>query len=142
PTSIVRKSGMRRSVGSSKLHIPTFLPRSGGNVAKRSERQWGGSRRLPPSAKRAGARLAAFPLRGKGYGARQNEGERAMEIKDRIVVVTGAASGIGRALAQRFAKDGAKKVICSDINAEGVKAVAAEVGGRAFVTDVSKEDDI
>jgi NAD(P)-dependent dehydrogenase (short-subunit alcohol dehydrogenase family) len=65
-----------------------------------------------------------------------------MEIKDRIVVVTGAASGIGRALAQRFAKDGAKKVICSDINAEGVKAVAAEVGGRAFVTDVSKEDDI
>ena len=47
-----------------------------------------------------------------------------MEIKDRIVVVTGAASGIGRALAQRFAKDGAKKVICSDINADGVKAVA------------------
>ena len=65
-----------------------------------------------------------------------------MEIKDRIVVVTGAASGIGRALAQRFAKDGAKKVICSDINAEGVKAVADEIGGRAFVTDVSKEDDI
>ncbi len=65
-----------------------------------------------------------------------------MEIKDRIVVVTGAASGIGRALAQRFAKDGARRVICSDINAEGVKAVAAEVGGRAFVTDVSKEDDI
>ena len=65
-----------------------------------------------------------------------------MEIKDRIVVVTGAASGIGRALAQRFAKDGAKKVICSDINAEGVKAVAAEVGGRAFVTNVGKEADI
>ena len=65
-----------------------------------------------------------------------------MEIKDRIVVVTGAASGIGRALAQRFARDGAKRVICSDINGEGVKAVAAEVGGRAFVTDVSKEDDI
>ncbi|MEJ0064614.1 MAG: SDR family NAD(P)-dependent oxidoreductase [Caulobacteraceae bacterium] len=65
-----------------------------------------------------------------------------MEIKDRIVVVTGAASGIGRALAQRFAKDGAKKVICSDINADGVKAVAAEVGGRAFTTNVAVEDDI
>jgi len=65
-----------------------------------------------------------------------------MEIKDRIVVVTGAASGIGRALAQRFAKDGAKKVICSDINADGVKAVAAEIGGRAFVTNVAKEADI
>ena len=65
-----------------------------------------------------------------------------MEIKDRIVVVTGAASGIGRALAQRFAKEGARKVICSDINADGVKAVAAEVGGRAFVTNVAKEADI
>jgi NAD(P)-dependent dehydrogenase (short-subunit alcohol dehydrogenase family) len=65
-----------------------------------------------------------------------------MEIKDRIVVVTGAASGIGRALAQRFAKEGARRVICSDINADGVKAVAAEIGGRAFVANVGKEADI
>jgi NAD(P)-dependent dehydrogenase (short-subunit alcohol dehydrogenase family) len=65
-----------------------------------------------------------------------------MEIKDRIVVVTGAASGIGRALAQRFAKEGARLVVCSDINAEGVKATADAVGGIAFVTDVSKEADI
>ena len=65
-----------------------------------------------------------------------------MEVRDRIVVVTGAASGIGRALAQRFATEGAKRVICSDINADGVKAVAAEIGGRAFVTNVGKEEDI
>jgi len=65
-----------------------------------------------------------------------------MHIQDKIVVVTGAASGIGRALAQRFAKEGAKKVICSDINAEGVRAVAAEVGGIAFTTNVAKEEDI
>ena len=65
-----------------------------------------------------------------------------MEIKDRIVVVTGAASGIGRALAQRFAKEGAKKVICADINGEGAKATADAIGGRAFTTDVSKEADI
>jgi NAD(P)-dependent dehydrogenase (short-subunit alcohol dehydrogenase family) len=65
-----------------------------------------------------------------------------MDIKDRIVVVTGAASGIGRALAQRFAKDGARRVICSDINAEGVKTVADDISGRAFVTNVGKEDDI
>jgi NAD(P)-dependent dehydrogenase (short-subunit alcohol dehydrogenase family) len=76
-----------------------------------------------------------------GHEVRAAE-DRAMEIKDRIVVVTGAASGIGRALAQRFAKEGAKRVICSDINAEGVKAVAEEVGGRAFVTNVGKEADI
>jgi NAD(P)-dependent dehydrogenase (short-subunit alcohol dehydrogenase family) len=65
-----------------------------------------------------------------------------MQIQDKIVVVTGAASGIGRALAQRFAKEGAKKVICSDINAEGVAATAAEVGGIAFTTNVAKEADI
>ena len=65
-----------------------------------------------------------------------------MLVKDRIVVVTGAASGIGRALAQRFAAEGAKLVVCSDRNGEGVRAVAEEVGGIAFETDVSKEADI
>ncbi len=65
-----------------------------------------------------------------------------MEIKGRIVVVTGAASGIGRALAQRFAKEGARRVICADINGEGAKATADGIGGRAFTTDVSKEADI
>lgn len=65
-----------------------------------------------------------------------------MDLKDKIVVVTGAASGIGRALAIRFKAEGAKLVVCSDRNADGVKATAAEVGGPAFVTDVSKEEDI
>ena len=65
-----------------------------------------------------------------------------MQVKDRIVVVTGAASGIGRALAQRFAEEGAKLVVCSDINAEGCAATAKEVGGRAFTTDVAHEADI
>ncbi|HEY2709007.1 MAG TPA: SDR family oxidoreductase [Caulobacteraceae bacterium] len=65
-----------------------------------------------------------------------------MDIKDKIIVVTGAASGIGRALAQRFAADGAKRVICSDINGDGAKVVADQIGGRAFRTDVAKEADI
>jgi NAD(P)-dependent dehydrogenase (short-subunit alcohol dehydrogenase family) len=65
-----------------------------------------------------------------------------MLVKDRIVVVTGAASGIGRALARRFAQEGAKLVVCSDRNGDGVRAVAAEVGGIAFTTDVSKGADI
>ena len=56
-----------------------------------------------------------------------------MEIAGKIVVVTGAASGIGRALAQRFAKEGAKRVICADINGEGAKATADGIGGRAFM---------
>ena len=65
-----------------------------------------------------------------------------MLVKDRIVVVTGAASGIGKALAIRFKAEGAKLVVCSDRNAEGVRAVAAEVGGVAFETNVAREEDI
>jgi NAD(P)-dependent dehydrogenase (short-subunit alcohol dehydrogenase family) len=65
-----------------------------------------------------------------------------MQVKDRIVVVTGAASGIGRALARRFHHEGARLIVCADVNAEGAKATAAEVGGVAFATDVSKEADI
>jgi NAD(P)-dependent dehydrogenase (short-subunit alcohol dehydrogenase family) len=65
-----------------------------------------------------------------------------MEVKDRIVVVTGAASGIGRSLARLFAKEGAKLVVCSDLNGEGAKAVAEEVGGIAFTTNVAHEEDI
>ena len=65
-----------------------------------------------------------------------------MDLKDRIVVVTGAASGIGRALAQRFAGEGAKLVVCADRNGEGAAATAKEIGGIAFTTDVSKEADI
>ncbi len=65
-----------------------------------------------------------------------------MDIANRIIVVTGAASGIGRALARRFAAGGAKLVVCSDLNGEGAATVAAEIGGIAFTTDVSKEADI
>jgi NAD(P)-dependent dehydrogenase (short-subunit alcohol dehydrogenase family) len=65
-----------------------------------------------------------------------------MEVKDRIVVVTGAASGIGRALARLFAREGAKLVVCSDINGDGAQAVAEEVGGIAFTTNVAHEADI
>jgi NAD(P)-dependent dehydrogenase (short-subunit alcohol dehydrogenase family) len=65
-----------------------------------------------------------------------------MQVKDKIVVVTGAASGIGRALAKRFADAGAKLVVCSDINGDGAAATAKEVGGVAFTTNVGKEADI
>ena len=56
-----------------------------------------------------------------------------MEIKDRIVVVTGAAGGIGRALAECFAEAGAKRVICADLDGEGAQATptpsAVSAGG-------------
>ncbi|HEY2481725.1 MAG TPA: SDR family oxidoreductase [Caulobacteraceae bacterium] len=65
-----------------------------------------------------------------------------MKLSGKIVVVTGAASGIGRALAQRFAAEGAKLVVSADRDEAGAKASAAETGGIAFTTDVSKEADI
>lgn len=65
-----------------------------------------------------------------------------MELKDRIAVVTGAAGGIGKALAHAFRDEGAKLIICSDINGDGAAETANEVGGIAFTTDVSREADI
>src|SRR5260370_3724296 len=65
-----------------------------------------------------------------------------MEVTDRVVVVTGGARGIGRALSRRFADAGAKAVIVSDRDADGAQAVAREIGGMAITCDVSHEDEV
>ncbi len=62
-----------------------------------------------------------------------------MKLENRIVVVTGAASGIGRALARRFAAEGAARVVCADIDGEGAAATAAEIDGVARRIDVGVE---
>lgn len=65
-----------------------------------------------------------------------------MEIEGRHVVVTGAASGIGRALALRFADEGARAVVVSDLDEGGAQTVAGQVGGLAVRADVGVEADI
>lgn len=65
-----------------------------------------------------------------------------MQLKDKLIVVTGAASGIGKAMAERFHREGAKLVACSDLNGAGARAVAASVKGVAFETNVAREADI
>lgn len=65
-----------------------------------------------------------------------------MELKDKIVVVTGAASGIGRAMAIRFAAEGAKKVICVDVNAAGAEETSKEINGMSIEVNVAVEDEI
>jgi len=65
-----------------------------------------------------------------------------MKLKDKVVVVTGAASGIGRGLCYRFAAEGPKGIVVSDYNGEGAAKVASEIGGIAVTADVSKEADI
>ncbi len=62
-----------------------------------------------------------------------------MNLKDKIVVVTGAATGIGRALAVRFAAEGAAKVICADIDIAGAEATAAMCGGIAMKADIGSD---
>jgi NAD(P)-dependent dehydrogenase (short-subunit alcohol dehydrogenase family) len=65
-----------------------------------------------------------------------------MEIQNRIAVVTGGASGIGRALVERFVADGAKHVAVVDRDEAGAKAVAEQVGGSGFGVDVADEPAI
>jgi NAD(P)-dependent dehydrogenase (short-subunit alcohol dehydrogenase family) len=65
-----------------------------------------------------------------------------MDVKDRIAVVTGGASGIGADLCRRFKKEGAAGIVVVDRNEEGAKAVAADMGGIAMVADVGAEEDI
>ncbi len=65
-----------------------------------------------------------------------------MQVKDRIVVVTGGAKGIGKALCERFHREGAKKVVVADIDMNDAEAVAASIGGAAYRCDVTKEEDI
>lgn len=65
-----------------------------------------------------------------------------MNLKDKIIVITGGASGIGAAMARRFAEAGAKHVVCADRDLAGAQAVASDIGGTAIQTDVSLEADI
>lgn len=60
-------------------------------------------------------------------------------FQGKTVLVTGAASGIGRAAAIRFADEGAR-VFCADLNLAGAEAVAAQIGGGAGAIQVDVAD--
>ena len=70
-----------------------------------------------------------------------------MEIEGKVVVVTGGASGIGRALARRFGADRAAGVVVADVDADGAAAVAADIAGSggtaiAVPTNVGIEAEV
>ena len=65
-----------------------------------------------------------------------------MQLNGKVVVVTGAAQGIGRALCERFHAEGAAKVIAADLNIDGAAETAKRVGGLAFACDVSRAEEV
>jgi len=65
-----------------------------------------------------------------------------MKVKDKVCVVTGAAGGIGEAIARRYAKEGAKGVVVADMDAKRLEAVAKDIKGIAITCDVGREGDI
>ena len=65
-----------------------------------------------------------------------------MQVKDKRVVVTGAASGIGKALCEAFNEAGAKSVVCVDMNLAGATETANDIGGLAVEANVGKEEHI
>jgi NAD(P)-dependent dehydrogenase (short-subunit alcohol dehydrogenase family) len=79
-------------------------------------------------------------LAGKNFGA--NNLKKFMNVTDKIIFVTGGANGIGKALCERFAKDGAKKIVVADVDYKNAMAVADEITGKAIQLDVSDEAQV
>jgi len=61
-------------------------------------------------------------------------------LENKVSIVTGAASGIGLAIAEALAKEGSK-VVMADINEEGLKKESERIGAAYFKTDLSKRED-
>jgi NAD(P)-dependent dehydrogenase (short-subunit alcohol dehydrogenase family) len=65
-----------------------------------------------------------------------------MKVENAVVVITGAANGIGYALAKRFKAEGARGIAVADVDAGKLAAAAKEIGALGFVCDVAREQDI
>ena len=65
-----------------------------------------------------------------------------MEVAGRNIIVTGGANGIGRALCERFAQEGAAHVEVVDLDVDNARVVADAVGGHARRVDVSSREEI
>lgn len=77
----------------------------------------------------------------------QGAQRRDRRFEGKVVIVTGAASGIGRATAYQFAREGARLAICGDIDLDGLEQASntiKEMGSECFLmrVDVRKQEDV
>lgn len=65
-----------------------------------------------------------------------------MELKDKVVVITGGSGGIGRAMAKAFLAQGARAVMLADLDPAAVSAAAKEIGCDGMACDVTQEAQV
>ena len=103
----------------------------------------------PPQPSPASGRGSLLPLpRYRGNASihvnhHRNTGSN-MHVKNKVCVVTGAASGIGAAVARAYAQAGARGVVVADLKTsrDRLAGVAGEIEGMAVTADVGRESDI
>ena len=65
-----------------------------------------------------------------------------MQLKDKVIVITGAAHGIGRALCERFAREQPRGIVVADIDSDQARRVAESISGVPVTCDVSSAEDV
>ena len=64
-----------------------------------------------------------------------------MDVRDKVIVITGGGSGIGAAMARRFAADGAEAIVVADLHTDAAASVAGELGGAGVAERLDVTDE-